>query len=61
MQSVFNHYSCSPEPNIVEGQAVVKKRNSLFSNHIRRPYSLNYSLGCFVEEEKEEGREKGSN
>jgi hypothetical protein len=61
MQRVFNHFCCSPSPNSVEGQAVVKKRNSLFSNHIHRPYSLNYSLGSFVEEEKEEGREKGSN
>ena len=55
----------SPGPKSVEGQAVVKKRNSLFSNHIHRPYSLNYSLGSLLEEEEEEweeekGREKGS-
>jgi hypothetical protein len=34
-----------------------------FSNHIHRPYSLNYSLNSFYEEkeeEEEEGREKGS-
>ncbi len=60
---VFNHSCSGPGPNSVEGQAVVDKRNSLFSNHIHRPYSLNYSLNSFYEEkeeEEEEGREKGS-
>jgi hypothetical protein len=49
---VFNHSCSGPGPNSVEGQAVVDKRNSLFSNHIHRPYSLNYSLGSFVEQEE---------
>lgn len=49
---VFNHSCSGPGPNGVEGQVVVDKRNSLFSNHIHRPYSLNYSLASFPRKKK---------
>lgn len=60
ISDVFNHFCSGLEPNCVEGQLFVNKRNSLFfSNHIHRPYSLNYSLslGSFLEKE-EQFREK---
>jgi hypothetical protein len=49
-------------PNRIASRGKQSSTNGtlFFSNHIHRPYSLNYSLGSFVEEEEEEeGREKG--